>query len=674
VLLYVLSPGGRRRILETPEAPTNPVGYRVLFRNSKGEGVTGLVYSFGKGKAEGKAESFPDKLPLILAHHFSVAKELALYYGEPFGKVVWDFIPSVFDWYEEEFILAKVKQPETLDPKTREVVSYVKKRGRVTYESLKKKFPYDLIKILLDRHILVKEKKWIAPKEDTKFFSLNLPLQEALKRVRSERKKELLEFINEYGVVSSEEIKREGFSLSALKDLIKKGLIKEVYEEKVDRAVSLSPEGKVLRVKGKRVVVAGSFNFVLSRLISITTDKLGKGEDVLIICTSGKELEILTEILRKKFGKSLIPLGLKRGKELYKAWFEAHEGRKVVIGRFKASFSPLPKLGAVILFNDYQNTKYPRNGMDIRRLLYLLANNTGAEFFIMSPFYTAETLLAVRSGLFAVEEEEIKVPVRVIERRGEVITQETFRFLRDISSERILFLVTKKGYGYLYCTRCDSLAECPDCGTFLTYSKETGSVFCVKRKSHYLTKEKRCPKCGGFLEETGVGIEKAKEVLESLFGKKDNFIFSTSIPWYESFDYVVILNGDAVLSVPGYRSYEEFIKMVATATRVARKEVILQTNVVGDDLKKLLSQGKLKDLLLRELEKRRENRLPPFYRLAVVESRERLTDLLSEQITEDFFEVKNENGTYKYLIRFKRKEVLQKLKGLKGKEVRITLE
>ena len=98
MLLKVVIPNGQIRLLEWDGIPENPLGFRVLFR-AKGSGLTGIVVGYGEGKPEGKVYSFPDKLPIVLSHHIEIAKELSFHYLELYGKILWDFIPSVFDWF-----------------------------------------------------------------------------------------------------------------------------------------------------------------------------------------------------------------------------------------------------------------------------------------------------------------------------------------------------------------------------------------------------------------------------------------------------------------------------------------------------------------------------------------------------------------------------------------------
>ncbi|NPB07828.1 MAG: hypothetical protein GXN96_02735 [Aquificae bacterium] len=671
MLLEVLTPNGRRRYLKAEKTPPDPVGYRVLFRDSRGLGTTGIVRSTFGRREEGFVEVFPDNLPLVLPEHIRVAGELARYYVEPLGKVLWDFIPSVFEWYEEEVVKVRVKDPAGLDRKTKEVLEYIKKRGKVPYDTLKRKFPSGLIRVLLERHLILKEREWVSPGEEEEFLELALPLQEALKKIRSEKKRELIRFIAQRGTVSTDELRERGFSSSTIRDLIKRGILREAINPTFPERLSLPERGEVIKARGKRVVVSGSFEYALGRLISLAEERINRGEDLLIICPSREEISLLSEVLGRRFGERLISLNSVKGKKLYSLWFKAHEGNRIGLGSFKGVFLPLPRLKTVVLFNELAGTRYPRNGIDLRRLLYHLAEASGGEFYIFTPYPSLETMLTLEKGIFSLEEETPAALLRVYQRRGEVITQEVVNFLRQLGKESVLFLVTKKGYSYLYCPRCEHLAECPECGTFLTFSREEGVIFCTKRKSHFLREERSCPECGGYLEELGFGIEKAKEVVLSLFGERENFKFSTKLSWHERHDYVIILNADGVLSVPGYRSKEEFLRTVALALRVARKGVILQSSALGKEESELLTKGELWELFRRELARRKEERLPPFYRLAVVESRERLADYLRSEVTEDFTEVTTWEG-YRYLVRFRGSEVLRKLRNLKN--VRISLE
>ncbi|WP_461830032.1 primosomal protein N' [Aquifex sp.] len=676
MLLKVVIPNGQTRLLEWDGAPENPLGFRVLFR-TKSSGLTGIVVGYGEGEPSGRVHSFPDKLPLVLPHHIEIAKELALYYLEPYGKILWDFVPSVFDWYEDEVVSVASSKPAGLDRKSREIWEYVRRRGEVSYERLKERFGSEIVRLLIEHKILKRERKWLYPEVEEEIYQLAIPYEEALRRAKTKKQKELIEFLEERRFATREELREAGFNLRTVKSLLSAGVLK-LYRD-YPRALKSVPLSQRVSLKPQR----GSFIFsipytaALRRSLNIIQKNLSEGKGTLLLFTDREELFEVSEELYSLFGDRVVEISSRiPPKGLYENWFRAQERGTVVVGSFKALFAPVKSLESVILFNELGNTKFIRNGVDIRRVSYFLSKKTGASLEFQTPFYTLESYYGVKRGIFSLREEEFDAEVKILKRKEEVLTEELYKDIEKRREESFLFLVNKTGYSYLFCPRCDGVVECPECGTFLTYSKEKEKVFCTRRASHYASEERVCPRCGGEAQELGFGVEKAKEVIEGFFGKRENWEFATFPDWKKSFDNVVILNADNILSVPSYKSHERFLEFVAHALRCARKTLFLQTGVLEEDEVKLLGEKKFRELYERELLRRKEEELPPFTRLVLIESPEDIEEVLKSTVSEDFRKVYNsKEKTWQYLLKIRSREVLRKLWELKkDRNLRIVLD
>ena len=676
MLLKVVIPNGQTRLLEWDGNPENPIGFRVLFR-TKSSGLTGIVVGYQEGKPEGEVYSFPDKLPLILPHHVELAKDLSLHYLEPYGKIIWDFIPSVFDWYEEEVVSVALKNPAGLDRRSKEVWEFVRKNEGISYEKLKEKFGTELVRLLVEHKILKKEKKWVYPKVEEEIYSLALPYEEALRRAKTKRKKELVEYLEWRRFATKEELQEAGFNLRTIKSLLDTGVLK-LYREypRALRSLPLS-QGVVFKAQKGSFIFSLSYTDALRRSINLIQRNLSEGKSTLLLFTEREELFEAVEELYSYFGDKVIEISSRIApKRLYENWFRAQEGAVVVVGSFKALFAPVRNLESVILFNELGNTKFVKNGIDLRRVSYLLSKKTGASLEFLTPFYTLESYYGVKKGVFSLKEEDFEAEVEVFKRKGEVLTEELYRAIKERENESFLFLVNKTGYSYLFCPRCDEVVGCPECGTFLTYSKEKGKVFCTKKASHYRSTEKVCPRCGGEAQELGFGIEKAKEVIENLFGEKENWKFATFPDWKRSFDNVVVLNADNILSVPSYKSYERFLEFIAHALRSAKRRFYLQTSVLKNEEQELVKNKNLRELYERELAKRREEELPPFVRLVLIESPEEISELLKTEVSEHFGRIYSyKEKVWRYLLKVRNKETLRKLERLKrNRNLRIVLD
>lgn len=678
MLLKVVIPNGQVKFLEWEGIPKNPLGYRVLFKTNRGSGLTGIVVGFGEGKSDGRVYTFPDKLPLIQPYHLEVAKELSTHYLEFYGKILWDFIPSVFDWYMEEMVSLATEKPIGLDRKSKELWEYVRLRKEIPYERLKERFGTELVRLLIERNILKRYEKWIYPKVEEEIYSLSIPYEEALRKARSKRQRELIELFRERKFITKEELKDIGFNLRTIKSLVVLGILK-AYKDypKSLRVIPLRQRSVIKFLEGS-FLFSGSYTTALRRSIELIQKNLSEGKSVLMLFPEREELFSVAEELYYHFGDKVIEISSRISpKRLYENWFRSQENAVVVVGSFKACFTPVKSIGGVLVFNETGNTKYIKNGVDIRRVAYLVAKSSGGTFGILTPMYTLESYYGVKRGMLSLDEETFKADVYTFSRKGEVLSEELFKTIEKKEREEFLFLVSKSGYSYLFCPRCDGLVECPECGTFLTFSKEKEVVFCSRKSSHYKSVDKSCPRCGGSAEEYGFGIEKAKETIEALFGKKENWDFSTSPDWKKRYRNVVILNADSILSVPSYRSFERFLLFVAHALRSAEESLFLQTGVLDGEELSIIQKKEFKKLLDEELERRRMEDLPPFVRIVLVESLEDIEDLIKNYITETFSKVFNsKEKVWQYLLKIRSREALKKLWELKKaeKNLRIVLD
>jgi len=645
VLLEVLLKSGRRKLLSFEEAPPDLLGRRVLFRDEKGRGRVGVAVGLKEGKeAGGKVLSFPDPYPLLRPYQLEALKALSRYYLFPTGRLLWDFLPSSFGEEEKEFVLPGERRGGLLDPTSEEIRSFVEKRRKVPYESLTRRFGSEAVRFLLSRGFLKKVREWKA-EEGWRFFKASEGCS-----LRSERKKALLRLLKERGALSLTELKEAGFSASLVKELLRRGCLEEVPPP---------PPFEGRPLKAERTLRCLSFEEAVEELADSSREALREGKSVLAVFTNLSELRRAEASLREK-GIEVFSL---TGAKLARWWFAPYRKPALFLSSFKGLFLPLPQGSLYFLFNELESTKYPKNEVDARRVLYALSQEGGSSLHLFTPFPRLETYYAVKRGLFKASCLEPSVEVRVAKRKGEVITEELYRFLKERAEKRTLFVVSKTGYSYLYCPRCDALAECPLCGRFLTYSKEREETYCSKSKSHFRTKGKVCPSCGGEAQETGFGLERAKEAVEELFGKRENFFFATKPSWPERYETVVLLSGDAVLSVPSYESKARFLESVAYARAAAEESFFLQTSYEEEELLRELSEGKLFPLYERELEERRRAGLPPFYRVALITSKRDPSSLVEERTGIKPVCVK-EGEVYRCLVRFRGKEVLGKLRSL----------
>jgi len=625
--------------VKAERVPPDCLGRRVLWLDEKGALRTGVVYRLRTdGRPDGRLVSFPDPYPLLRPYQLKALKELAFYYLVPPAKLLWDFLPSVFKNKEKLELVPGRLTP--LEPTTRKLYELFKERGRLPYRTAVNLLGEKTVTFLVKKGYLKVERKTLTRK---------VVFLKAVKepvRLRSEEKKALLELVKSRPGVTLEELLLEGFKRSAVNELIKKGYLSSCEPPPYQEGRPQNPT---------RSVYCLSFKEAVERLKSLASEALGNGRPVFVFFTDGTDAERAAEAL-----KPLKPV-LLEGSRLYERWFLAYGPPRLFLGSFSALFLPLPQGSLRVLFNELGPTRYPRNLVDARRVLGKLSTHGFGPVVVLTPWVRLETYNAFKKGAVKGRCGLPRKPVELYPRTAEPLSPELKRRLLELRDRELFFLVRKTGYGYLYCERCDALACCPVCGAFLTYSKEQDRTYCSYAKSHYEQKGRRCPSCGREARETGLGVERAKEELERLLGREVKV--GTKIEWSEEYDYAVVLNADAVLSVPSYDAFERFLQLLALALRVSKEGVLVQTAFNEPELLEFIKRGELEGLYELELKKRRERRLPPFYRLAVAEGGPSLKAELELLGLEG--SCRGEEGRVVCVLSFRGKEGLLKLIELK---------
>jgi primosomal protein N' (replication factor Y) len=250
----------------------------------------------------------------------------------------------------------------------------------------------------------------------------------------------------------------------------------------------------------------------------------------------------------------------------------------------------------------------------------------------------------------------------VIERKpSEILTEELLRILPSFRNRRVLFLVPKQGYSYAFCVRCETLVQCQRCGNLMTYSRVRGILYCTA--CGFKGEELLCGECEGELEEAGFGIEKVFSAIEETGLLQEGFLFSTYPSWGEKFDVTVVVSADNLLSIPTYRAKEEVFIYLLRATVSSREETLIQTIFPQERVFGLLKKGEERDFYLRELEEREREKLPPFWRLALVKTTRRDLGAYMAKVVSPYLQVaySPREGCYRILIRFRDRGALRRI-------------
>ena len=219
------------------------------------------------------------------------------------------------------------------------------------------------------------------------------------------------------------------------------------------------------------------------------------------------------------------------------AWLAARNGEaRIVIGTRSALFTPMAKLGVIIIDEEHDSSFKQQKGFryHARDLAVLRARQLNIPIMLGSATPSLESLVNVEQGryqsllLSCRTSKATPPPIRTIDLRGQPIESGLSRTLlenvRDhlARDEQVLLFLNRRGYApTLCCHDCGWIADCPRCDAKLTLHAASQRLRC-----HHCTTEQsmpaHCPECGSTeLRALGQGTERIESTLETLFPNVD---------------------------------------------------------------------------------------------------------------------------------------------------------
>jgi primosomal protein N' (replication factor Y) (superfamily II helicase) len=502
---------------------------------------------------------------------------------------------------------------------------------------------------------------------------------------KNERQKQIIASINK-GIIKKSELLKISSSLNTLiKNKVVEEYQEEVYRLVDDK--NYIDNNIILNDIQKEVIsdVSNHLNTYYPALIhgvtgsgkteiymSIIDNVLKENKESIVLVPEISLTPQLTEHFRNRFGNNIAILHsrLSAG-EKYDEWRKIIKKEvKIVIGARSAIFAPFTNLGVIIIDEEHSNTykqennpKY--NALDIA-MIRAKYHNIPLIFGSATP--SLETYTRALSGHINLYElknrinrnmpkvilvdlkEEIKNNHKVLSR----ILIEKINDRLD-KKEQILILLNRRGYSTtITCHNCGFTDKCPMCDVPLVYHKANNKMQC-----HYCNYTKNkidvCPECKSRdINQFGIGTQKLEEYLLNLFptarivrmdqdttSKKN--AHETIINDFQNHEYdiligtqmiakgldfpnvtlVGVLNGDAGLSIPDFKSAERTFQLLSqVAGRSGRGilsgEVIIQVyNVEHYSIKKAVENDYL-GFYKEELNIRRILKYSPYYNMCLI--------------------------------------------------------
>jgi primosomal protein N' (replication factor Y) (superfamily II helicase) len=350
-------------------------------------------------------------------------------------------------------------------------------------------------------------------------------------------------------------------------------------------------------------------------------------------------------------------------------WQSAREGKsQVILGTRLSVFTPMPRLGLVIVDEEHDASFKQQDGMrySARDLAVFLAQQHGVPVVLGSATPALETYQNAVSGRFG----RVRLDHRPAASPPEVVLIDT-RQLREphglsvpllealgqrlARGEQSLVFLNRRGFApTLVCSACGWAAGCSRCAARLVWHLRESRLRC-----HYCGHEERlpkaCPACGNQdLRGLGQGTQKLEQVLEALFPSarilridRDSTRRKQAWPTMRSdihadrvdilvgtqmlakghdfpmLTLVAIVNPDGALFSADFRAGEKlFQQLMQVAGRAGRAgipgQVLVQTRFPDHPLYQALARQDYRSYAENLLEERRASGFPPFVYQAVL--------------------------------------------------------
>ena len=339
---------------------------------------------------------------------------------------------------------------------------------------------------------------------------------------------------------------------------------------------------------------------------------------------------------------------------------------KAVVGARSSLFLPFKKLGIIIVDEEHDSSykqdegvMYNARDMAISRASFenipinLITSIPSVETFnnILNKKYSTSILKKRYKNASLPKFEIIDLNLKKIPKRSWIASETIKKVSVHLEQgDQILFFLNRRGFApFVICKKCHSKFLCPNCSVNINYHKSKNTLLC-----HYCGfKSSLNRKCNDnsscdFIF-CGPGVERIAEELKIQFPKKKISIFSSDTLKKKDSKIIIgkienrkidILVGtqliskgfhfaklncivvvDADFSSHGYdlRSAEKNIQLYHQLSGRAGREnikstIYFQTYTPKDEMFKNIANKNTHIFLNKEIELRKKNKLPPFYR------------------------------------------------------------
>lgn len=594
----------------------------------------------------------------------------------PFGKRnIEGFIVRIYDEieldYEVKDIIKLVDDKPVLNEEMLELGKYISKK---TLSPLTLSY-----QTMLPRGLKAKEKTNIN-KKIVKYLKV---LKEG--EFKSEKQKMVFDYVKKNNLVLKSEANK--ISSSIVKTLINKGFLEEMEKEvyRLDEEVEVEKKHYDLTDEQAKVLESVKFGKFTPYLLHGVTGSgktlvyirliekvLKQGREAILLVPEISLTPQVVDIFKKHFGKTIAILhSALSGGERYDEWRKIEKKEvSIVIGARSAIFAPFTNLGLIIIDEEHSNTykqdNIPRyNAIDValrRGKTYNIPVILGSATPSVESYTRAKAgiyeLLVMKNRVNKKMPKVYLVDMKDEFKKGNRVFSEIFKDKmndRLSKNEQVLVLLNRRGYStVITCTECGFTHKCPNCDIPLTYHKN-GNIM----KCHYCDYKAprllECPSCHSKnINSLGMGTEKLESLLKEEFKEakvirmdqdttrnkgahkriiddfkegKYNVLVGTQMIAkgldFPKVTLVCVVNGDATLNIPDFRSSERTYELLSQVSGRAGRdkldgEVIIQGFNVSHYSIIYAKDNDYDSFYNEEMKIRKTLKYPPYYNLCLI--------------------------------------------------------
>ena len=501
--------------------------------------------------------------------------------------------------------------------------------------------------------------------------------------VKTDKQNEVLNFIRD----KNEVLKSSISSKSILRFLISNGNVKEVKKEvyRLNDQVIINRREYELTLEQKNVIKNISFNkfnpYLLHGVtgsgktlvyIKLIEKVLESGKEAILLVPEISLTPQVVDIFKSYFGSvvAILHSGLSDG-EKYDEWRKIERGEvSIVIGARSAIFAPFTNIGIIIIDEEHSSTYKQENvpRYDAITVALKRGQRHSCPVILGSATPSVESYTRAKIGVYKLLEMKNRVnnnlpKVSLINMKDEfkkgnrLFSEEAINKINDRldKGEQVIILLNRRGFStVITCHECGYTHKCPNCDIPLTYHKKNNIMKC-----HYCdfqtSKLLKCPNCESTnINSFGMGTEKLEEEINKFFSKaktirmdvdttrtknahgkiindfkseKYNILVGTQMIAkgldFPKVTLVVVINGDASLNIPDFRSAERTFELLSQVSgRAGRADLSGEVIIQGfnmDHYSIVCSKNNDYNSFYREEMKiRKVLKYPPYYNLCLI--------------------------------------------------------